>query len=134
MKENKRTMVTNAAAKLILVTCVFLSLSAFAVTEEHITKHFSVQPGGRLVFDVNMGGIDVSTNGDNEVVVDVVRKIGRSKKADEEAWLKEHPIQFDQTGDTVTIRCRKSQKSSWSFTGRNQNEAKYTITVPSRFN
>ena len=134
MKETKRTMAKNAAAKFTLVICAFLNLSAFAVTEEHINKHFAVQPGGELVVDVNMGGIDVSTNGDNEVVVDVVRKIGRSKKADEEAWLKDHPIQFDQSGDTVTVRCRKSQKSSWSFMGRNQNEAKYTITVPSKFN
>jgi len=83
--------------------------------------------------EVDFGAINVSTNGTSEVVVDVWRKIGRKKKADEEAFLRDHPVTFNQDGNTVTVRSRGKTGSSWSLRGRNSNEAKYTITVPARF-
>src|ERR1043166_4940721 len=112
-----------------------VTLSVTAATEEHLTKNFTVQPGGKLVVQVDMGSIDVSTNSGNTVAVDVWRKIGRSKKADEEAYLRDHPVEFKQDGDTITVTCRsKVKNSSWNFAGHMQNEAKFTITVPGNFN
>ena len=82
-----------------------------------------------------MGSIDVSTNDGNQVAIDVLRKIGRSKKADEEAYLRDHPVEIKQDGDTVIVRCRsKLRNSSWNFSGHMQNDVKYTITVPAKFN
>jgi DUF4097 and DUF4098 domain-containing protein YvlB len=86
-----------------------------------------------VVVDVDFGVIDVSTNATSEVVVEVWRKISRKKKADEEAFLREHPVQFVQEGGTVTIRCRGETKRSWSWRGKQQNEAKYTLSVPAKF-
>src|ERR1041384_4311413 len=91
-----------------VLPCFLLTLSANAATEEHLTKNFTVRPDGKLVVQVDMGSIDVSTNAGNTVAVDVWRKIGRSKKADEEAYLRDHPVEFKQDGDTVTVRDRKS--------------------------
>jgi hypothetical protein len=84
--------------------------------------------------EVDFGSIDVSTNATSEVVVDVWRKIGRKKKADEEALLRDNPVEFAQDGNTVTIRSHGKIKWSWSLTGRNENTAKYTISVPAQFN
>jgi hypothetical protein len=108
--------------------------AAQAATEEKLHKQFSAQPGGKVVVEVDFGSIDVSTNATSEVVVDVWRKIGRKKKADEEAFLRDNPGEFAQDGNTVTIRSHGKTKWSWSLTGRNENNAKYTISVPAQFN
>ncbi len=132
-----RTRAQSFALRTFLPLCLFFSLSAIAATEEQLTKSFPVQPGGKIVVDVDMGSIDLfATNASNEVVVDVWRKIGRKKKTDEEAYLRQHPVEISQDGNTVSVRCRSKSKTKWSwgFTERNQNEAKYTLTVPAEFN
>ncbi len=109
------------------------SIVASATTEERLNQHYSVQPGGTVVVEVEFGQINVSTNATSEVVIDVWRKIGRRNKADEEAFLREHPVTFAQDGNTVTIQSRGKTRWFGSSGRRSSNEAKYTITVPSRF-
>jgi DUF4097 and DUF4098 domain-containing protein YvlB len=121
------------AVKPALVFLLVNSIAALAATEEKLHQQFPVQPGGTVVMEVDFGSINVSTNAISEVVVDVWRKIGRKNKADEEAFLRENPVTLTHEGNTVTIRSRGKASSSWSWSGRNQNEAKYTITVPARF-
>ncbi|HOW66783.1 MAG TPA: DUF4097 family beta strand repeat-containing protein [Candidatus Paceibacterota bacterium] len=116
--------------------CLLTSVAALAVTEEKINKQFTVQSGGTLVVDIDFGAIEVSANtsGNNEVIVDISRKVSRKHKADEEAFLKERPITFSQDGNTLTIRSLRQSKKPWSWSGWSQNEAKYTIAVPPQFN
>jgi Toastrack DUF4097 len=111
-----------------------LPLTARGATEEQINKKFSVKPGGTLVVDIDFGSIEVGTNATGEVIVDVWRKVGRSSKSAEEKFLKENPVNLSQDGDMVTIGSKSKNKSSWSWIGRNSNEAKYKITVPAKFN
>jgi hypothetical protein len=120
--------------KLTSLLLLLSSIAALAVTEERLHQRFSVQPGGTVVVEVDFGSIELGTNATDEVVVDVWRKIGRRKKADEEAFLRDNPVKFTQDDNTVTISSHG--KSHWSglWSGRNQNEAKYTITMPARFN
>lgn len=122
------------ALKTCSVLLVLTAVSATAATEEKIDKRFAVQPGGTVVVDVEFGSIDVRTNATGEVAVEVWRKITRRKKADEEASLREHGVSFSQEGGTLTIRSRGESRRSWSLMGREQNEAKYTLSVPARFN
>jgi DUF4097 and DUF4098 domain-containing protein YvlB len=120
-----------------LTSCLLLlaSCAALAATEEQINTNFNVTPGGALVVDVNFGSITVTTNAGNEVAVDVWRKITRNDKEDEEGFLRENPVTFEQDGNTVTVRCRNQEKKRWFSSGRhNRNEAKYTIRVPAQFN
>jgi len=124
-----RLTILESTLPLLLIS----SIAASAATEEKLNQRFSVQPNGTLVVEVDFGSINVSTNATSEVVVDVWRKIGRKKKADEEAFLRDHPVTFTQDGNTVTIRSHGKTRSSWSWSGRNQNEAKYTISVPPQF-
>ena len=69
--------------KLTLFLLPLTALAALAATEEQLNKHFTVQPEGKLVVDVDFGSIDVTTHATDEVVVDVWRKITRKNKADE---------------------------------------------------
>jgi len=119
--------------KPILALLLVNSIAAFAATEEKLHQQFPAQPGGAVVVEVDFGSINISTNATSEVVVDVWRKIGRKNKADEEAFLRDNPVKLTQEGNTVTILSHGKASSSWSWSGRNQNEAKYTITVPARF-
>jgi hypothetical protein len=117
-----------------VITLLFAScLLASAETKEQINKKFTVQPGGKLVVDIDFGSIDVSTNSSSEVIVDVLRTVSRSTKSAEETFLHDHPITFSQEGDTVTISARGKNKSNW-WRGSQRTEAKYTITVPAAFN
>jgi hypothetical protein len=110
------------------------SLASLAATEEKLNQHFSVQSGGTVVVEVDFGSINLNTNAISEVVIDAWRKIGRKKKADEEVFLRDNPITMTQVGNTVTIRSHGKTRSSWSWRGRNSNDAKYTISVPAQFN
>src|SRR5205814_1850664 len=109
-------------------------LAVSAETEEEINKRFAVQPGGKLVVDVDFGSIDISTNASSEVIVDIFRKISRRNKSSEEEFLRERPVTFSQDGNTVTIRSRAKSKMGWSWHGWQRTEGKYTITVPAQFN
>ena len=120
--------------KLILTLLLAGCLAAVAATEEQINKRFTVQAGGKLVVDVDFGSIEVKSGPADEVEVDVWRKVTRSGRADEDEFLREHAVNISEDGNTVTIRSRRTDLSSWSWTGRNRNEAKYTLVVPAKFN
>src|SRR5947207_3019231 len=109
-------------------------LAVSAETEEQINKRFAVQPGGKLVVDVDFGSIDISTNASSEVSVDIFRKISRRNKSSEEEFLRERPVTFSQDGNTLTIQSRAKSKIGWSWRGSQRTEGKYTITVPAQFN
>src|SRR6266478_192500 len=137
LMKNRYLIGSTTSFVLRIAPCLVLvaSLVAQAATEEQINKKFTAQPGGTVVVDVDFGSINVRTNAGSEVVVDVWRKVGRSSKSEEEKFLRDNPVKFDQNGNTVTIKCaaKTSTSRSWFSFGRNQNEAKYTITVPGQF-
>lgn len=106
---------------------------ALAATEEQLNKTFTVQPGGKLIVDVDFGEIDVATNTSSEVTVDIWRKVTRSKKADEEAFLKDCPVTLTQEGNTLTIRSHRKSNTRWTWGFNNRTEGKYTLRVPAQF-
>jgi DUF4097 and DUF4098 domain-containing protein YvlB len=113
----------------LLASC----LTVGAETQEQINKSFAVKPGGKLVVDVEFGSVEVTPNAASEVTIDVLRKISRRHKADEEEFLREHPVTITEEGNTVTVYSRGKSKSRW-WSGSQRSEAKYTITVPAQFN
>ena len=114
----KRKQLITASALIGLKAALLLWLisgsAALATTEEQINRRFAAQPGGTVVVEVDFGSVKVSTNATSEVVVDVWRKVKRSKKADEEAFLKESAVQFTQEGATLTVRSHREKQSNWS--------------------
>jgi hypothetical protein len=108
--------------KLTLCLLPLTALAALAATEEQLNQHFTVQPEGKLVVDVDFGSIELATHETDEVVVDVWRKITRRNKADEEEFLKDHPVTFSQDGTTVTVRSRRLGVGGCSGGGRSRSE------------
>jgi DUF4097 and DUF4098 domain-containing protein YvlB len=116
-----------------LIVLLASCLAVYAETEEQINKSFAVQPGGKLVVDVDFGSIEVNTNASSEVIVDVVRKVTRSTKADEDAFLRDRPVTFSQDGNSVRITSRAKTKLGNWWKGNQRTEGKYVITVPAPF-
>lgn len=114
--------------------CLIASFTALAATEEQLNKRFPIEPGGKLVVDVDFGSIAVTTAETDEVAVDVWRKVSRKSKADEEAFLRDRPVTFTKEGNTVTVRSHCKTKIGLSWSGWSRTEGKYTITVPAHFN
>jgi hypothetical protein len=119
--------------KLSSILLLATGLAACAETEERISKQFTVQPGGTLVVDVDFGSLDVKTHDTGEVVVDVVRKITRPTKAEEEEFLADRPVTFTPDGNTLTIESHAATRNKGPSTGKQRTEGKYTITVPAKF-
>src|SRR5215472_13930573 len=133
-REHPNELANCKALTLAALVLVATALAATAATEERVNKHFTVTAGSTLVVDVAFGSIEVSTNDTSEVVVDAWRKVGRKNKAQEEAFLKDHPIEMKQDGSKVTIHTRgQGRNSASSWGGPIINEANYIITVPPKF-
>lgn len=120
--------------KLSFVLLLATAFVVYSETEDHHNRRFNVQPGGRLLVDVDFGSIEVTTNGMSEVEVDVVRKVTRSSKEEEEAFLADRPVMVSQEGDTITVRSRAENRRNEPSRGKQRTEGRYRITVPSKFN
>lgn len=107
-------------------------LASYAATEEHLDKRFAVQPGGKLLVDVDFGSIELATNNASEVTVEVFRRVVRPTRDEEEAFLAERPVNFSPDGNTLTIYSRANRPKETSR-GTQRTEGKYVITVPSQF-
>ncbi len=125
--------------KLIRYLSLFLLAvaSASALTEEKVDQKRDVTPGGKLVVDVDFGTIDVTGGDTKQVIVNAERKISGASEAKEKEFLEAAPITVTQEGNTVTVRARRPKGtggwlSSWG--GSWNTEARYTITVPAKFN
>jgi DUF4097 and DUF4098 domain-containing protein YvlB len=119
--------------KRILIVLMAGCCVVYAETTEQINKSFSAQPGGKLLMEVDFGAIQVTTNSGTEVTIDVVRKVSRRTKAEEEKFLAERPVNISQEDGTVKIISHAKSKTFGWFHGSQRTEAKYTITVPAQF-
>ena len=81
---------------------------ALAETEENLDKTFTASPGGQLVVEVEFGAIEVTSNAGDQVSIQVVRRVTRASKEDEQAFLQERPVTFTQEGGTITVRSNAS--------------------------
>src|SRR5262245_15272089 len=104
MKKITLFVLFSLCAGFLATACVNgAGIAAQAQTQGDIQKTFSVQPGGRLMMDVDLGSIEVKTTGDSKLVVDVYRKV---KGGNPEEVLRKQEISFDQQGNDLSIRAR----------------------------
>jgi DUF4097 and DUF4098 domain-containing protein YvlB len=108
---------------------------ALAATEDTLHKSFTVSPGGRLLMAVSRGAIEIQTGADNQVAVEVFRKVTRVSESKARDILDSHEITFTQEGDTVAVRDKAPRQwSEWSWWGGGNLQVRYTVTVPRQFN
>jgi len=119
--------------KLVLAVLLAAGALACAETKEQINKSFAAQAGGKLLMDIEFGSIEVTTNAGNEVTIDILRKVSRRTKAEEQEFLADHPVTISQEDGTVKITSRAKRKNLGWFHGFQRNEGRYTISVPPEF-
>ena len=85
------------------VVFTLMTSGAMAETEQ---RSFEISAGGRFALDADWGKVDVKTW--DRDAVDVV--VERSEKFDQ--------LEFDDEGDTVTVRARKDDTGIRSWCGR----------------
>lgn len=100
------------------VVFALMTSGAMAETEQ---RSFEISAGGRFALDADWGKVDVKT-WDREAV-DVV--VERSEKFDQ--------LEFDDEGDTVTVRARMEDTGIRSWFGSRGPSPVFRITVPHRF-
>src|SRR5690348_7636781 len=102
MKKIALLILFSLGAGLLASACVNAnSASVQAQTQGDIQRTFSVQPGGKLIMDVEPGAIEVKTTGDSRIVVDVFRKVERESESRGEEMLRQHEVSFDQQGNDL---------------------------------
>jgi hypothetical protein len=107
---------------------------ALAATEDTLHKTFTVSPGGRLLMAVSRGTIEVKTGTDNQLAIEVFRKVTRASESKARDILDSHEITFTQEGDTVAVRDKAHRQwSEWSWWGGGNLQVRYTVTIPRQF-
>ena len=106
--------------------------AAHAAIESPIHRSFNVRPGGTITIDADLGDIKVTSGGSN-VSVDVIRRAKTSSQSKAEDVFKEFAVSFTPEGDSVRIRAKYDQPTSW-FHWNNDLEVRFVVTVPSQYN
>lgn len=116
------------------VFVLLISVSASIAAEENVSRQIDVAPGGKLVVDVDFGGIQVAAAGDGNVALDAHRKVEFGNDAKEKEYLAAAPITFTKEGNVVTVRSRRKESSWMNLHFWNcRTEASYTLHVPKKF-
>jgi hypothetical protein len=105
-------------------------------SEANISKSFTVGRDGKLLMDVDQGGIRVVGGDQDTVDVRVSRKVRGASSSDTDQILAEEELVLTQTGNQVSIGAHEppslTHGSGWSWT-RPSLEVKYEISVPRKF-
>ncbi|MDQ6800825.1 MAG: DUF4097 domain-containing protein [Acidobacteriota bacterium] len=102
---------------------IFLMTSAAYAAETPIHRSFNVAPGGTLTIDADVGDIRVDP-GASGVTVDLTQHTNVSRR--------HLQVTFDQQQNDVSVRARLEPTSRWF--NWSDDEAKFVVTVPSRYN
>jgi serine/threonine protein kinase len=99
-------------------------------------KSFTVGRDGKLVIDVNRGGIRVAGADQDTVNVRVSRKVKRATGSDAQRILAEEKLVLKQNGNEVSINSQEPPSlrggPSWPWTRRDL-DVHYEISVPRKF-
>lgn len=125
----------NIINRSLIIPVVLFSLLAGAVVlkaGETETKSFKVGSGGNLTLDTEIGSIEIVARGRKEVTVEVTKKLSLGWFGDQDD-LSEFIVEYDQSGDNVTITGRFLDSHGWD--GHNRRlRVHYKVTVPEKYN
>jgi DUF4097 and DUF4098 domain-containing protein YvlB len=105
----------------IAILIAFAATSVVAATGQPFHKTFSVNPGGTLTIDADVGDLEITAGSGNSVTVDVTQSARSTRFMD---------ISADQMQNDVIVR-GKFEGSRW---GNWNSDAKFVVSVPARYN
>ena len=119
---------------------VILAVAAQGMTEDNLHKSFDVSPGGKLVMDVRVGGIEITGTKKDAVTIDVIRKVtvfdseNNRDGQKEQELLRRNEIAFRKDGNTVTVEMVHKEHFGFSHHGSINVDFRFVISVPENFN
>ncbi len=93
----------------------------------HFEKKFTVNPGGNLVLNTDVGSVSVRGGSGNEVTVTAELR-GRERD------LNRFQIKAEQNGNDVTVHGEFPDKVSGWFSGIRDFDVHFVVTVPQEYN
>jgi hypothetical protein len=105
-------------------------------SETDLSKSFAVGRSGKLVMDVDRGGVRVVGADQDTVEVRVTRKVRRASVAEANRLLAEEKLVLNQSGSEVSIRAQEPHRLRGLFRWgelRPELDANYEISVPRKF-
>lgn len=121
---------------IIAVFFIFLTGLAFSSIEDAITKSFSVEPGGTLFLESDIGSIEVQAVEGNTLEVEVIRKVKATNEKKAKKILEDFEIEFSQSGKDVYIKAeyeRHGWQKFWDSVSK-RLRVKYIVSVPRIYN
>ncbi len=119
----------------IIFSLFFIANAGLAEIENSINESFDVGSGGTLHVEADLGSIKVTTQRDNKVDIQVIRKVKAFSKKEAEKILENLTIDFSQNGDDVNVTARLDQdsRSFWKRITR-RISLQFIISVPEKYN
>jgi DUF4097 and DUF4098 domain-containing protein YvlB len=114
---------------------IILCLPSVArAAEGNLEKSFSVQPGGRLVVEVDRGAVQINTMDTAELKIQVKRRLKDVEGAQAAEIFNAHEVSFDQDGSRVEVKAKfKGDANKWLKNGKINYQVEYVINVPRKF-
>lgn len=126
---------------IILVIMSFLLVPAQGLRADitdSITKSFRVAEGGTLTIESDLGSIEITTNNDGKVEVEIIRKVNTNSRDRADEILEALEIDITQHGNNVDIDADYDRDSDGFFGffrfGRRSLNLKFLISVPEQYN
>jgi hypothetical protein len=107
-----------------------------AGSETDLSKSFAVGHDGRLVMDLDCGGIRVTGGDQDTVEVRVSRKVRRASGSEADGILAQERLVLKQRGNEISISAQDPSglDSGWGWIwSRPELDANYEISVPRKF-
>lgn len=121
---------------LIAMLCLFANCLSYGKIEDRLTKTFPVDSGGTLTIESDIGSIRIEGTDTDSVEIEILRyaKTNNRKRAAE--ILGNFDIQFNHSGNDVTIEAKYKKRGLRGFWSRIGNilQVKFVIAVPSEYN
>ncbi len=119
----------------LMLTWCLCALNGFADVEDVLKKSFSVEPGGTLFLESNLGSVDIRTQAGPTVHIEMTRTMDTNDHGRAAEILNDLKLDLRQEGKNVILRAEyRREKSWWRFWGHNRLKIRYQIIVPARYN
>ncbi|HEX2694977.1 MAG TPA: DUF4097 family beta strand repeat-containing protein, partial [Acidobacteriota bacterium] len=106
--------------------------AAYGSEEDIVRKSFTVEPGGKLILDTDIGSVEVRGADPGSVDIAVHREV---RHGDRDKILREFKLKFEQKGNDVTVTGdRERHGFHWLWDNIwNRLKVRFVITVPRAF-
>lgn len=116
--------------------CFIIVSALYADIEDTVQKSFQVGQGGTLTLETDLGSIEVTGDGGNQVKVEIIRKVDTGSTREAKDILENLDMQFDQNGDDVniTVKYNREKEGLFRWIKNSKLRLSFKIQVPEKYN